>query len=106
MPLLFCISEEALIKWIDFGLATSCLTVHHRLPSNLIYADDILIVLEATRPIVRRIKKILVYYGEVSGQVSVLQNPDFFMGTKHPTVSRDMPGIARLLSRVLFHSLI
>lgn len=66
-PLLFYLDEEALIRWIDYEVGTSSLTTHRRLPSLLMYADDIFIILEATKENGRHIQDILVNYGSISG---------------------------------------
>lgn len=67
-PFFFCLAEEAFICWLDHYIHTGHLTTHHKLPRHLIYEDDILIFLEATRANGRCIKTLLDDYGLLSGQ--------------------------------------
>lgn len=67
-PLLFCLAEDALIRWIDYYIDIGRLSVHKKLPRHLIYADDVLIFLQATRANGRCIKSLLHDYGALSGQ--------------------------------------
>lgn len=68
-PLLFCITEEVLIRWLDYAIDSHCLTVHKKLPRYLLYADDIMIFLEATKSNGQNLKKLLEDYGSISGQI-------------------------------------
>lgn len=47
-PLLFCLAKEALARWIDFDIDANRVYVHVQFPRYLLYADDIIILLEAT----------------------------------------------------------
>lgn len=67
-PPLFCLAEEALIKWLDFAIDSRNITVHKKLPCHVIYADDIMIFLEASRSNGRHIKQLLKNYGNISSQ--------------------------------------
>lgn len=68
-PLLFCIAEEALVRWLDFLIDSGQISVHRKLPCHLFYADDIMFFMEATRNNARRIKSLLTDYGQLSGQL-------------------------------------
>lgn len=100
-PLLFCIAEEALIRWIEFSLETSHLTAHHRLPMQLLYADNILIVLEATRANARHIKWLLIDYGKVTSQIFSPSKSQIFYRTRLVIISRDTLETVHLLQLVL-----
>lgn len=60
--------EEVVIHWIDYSIDTGELTIHRKLPRHLLYADDVLIFLEATRSNGRGIKKLLEDYGNIFRQ--------------------------------------
>lgn len=66
-PLLLCLEEEALVRWIDHEVHNSQLTVHSCIPRYLFYADDILIFLEVTKNC-QHIQHLLKDYGDISGQ--------------------------------------
>lgn len=66
-PLIYCLAEEALIRLINYRVDTSILTTHMWLMNLLMYADDIFIVLEATKDNCRNIRDILVNYRNISG---------------------------------------
>lgn len=47
-PLLFCIAEEALARWIDYNISTRQLSVNRKFLRFLFYADDAMVFLQAT----------------------------------------------------------
>lgn len=86
-PLLFCLAEEAFIRWIDHYIDMGYLTTHRKLSRHLLYADDILIFLEATRANRRCIKSLLDGYGSLSGQMFSPPNSSIFYS---PTASHNL----------------
>lgn len=47
-PLLFCMAEEALARWIEHQISTNMLLVYAQLPNYLFYADDVIVFLDVT----------------------------------------------------------
>lgn len=66
-PLLFCLVEEAIARWIDHAISVNRFRVHDRLTRHLFYADDIIIFLKALSVNARNIHQILIDYGNLSG---------------------------------------
>lgn len=66
-PILFCLAEEAIVRWLDFYIDFGKITVHKKLPRHLLYADNIMIFLEATRNNAWYIKNLLDDYGKLFG---------------------------------------
>lgn len=79
-PLLFCLAEEALIRWLDYSTSASDITVHKKLPRHLFYVDDVMIFVEATRANGRNITRILGHYGNLSGQKFSAPKSSIFFG--------------------------
>ncbi|KAL8542630.1 hypothetical protein ACS0TY_003492 [Phlomoides rotata] len=71
-PLLFCLAEQALGRWIDWAVDYGHITQIPKAPRYLLYADDILIFAKATYSNIRQLHHILSSYGGLSGH---LYNP-------------------------------
>ncbi|XP_057779551.1 uncharacterized protein LOC130998134 [Salvia miltiorrhiza] len=84
-PILFGIAEDVLSH-----LFLSCVTSRHitsmdfsrkaSFPTHLFYADDILIFCKASMKNARKIKKILDFYGDISGQICNPTKSHVFFG--------------------------
>ncbi|XP_057779536.1 uncharacterized protein LOC130998119 [Salvia miltiorrhiza] len=99
-PILFGIAEDVLSH-----LFLNCVRSQHLVPmdfsrgsvfpTHLFYADDILIFCKATRKNARKIKEILDFYGELSGQLCNSAKSHVFFGSGVSTsiksgVTRDL----------------
>lgn len=73
-PLLFSIGEDILARMINYQggirrVARAEAKLGVLVPSNLLYADDIIIFCKATRDNVLLLRDIFAQYGEASGQI-------------------------------------
>lgn len=66
-PLLFCITEDALARWLDFEVHAGWISVNRRLPRMLLYADELIIFMIATKRNINRLHGMLVNYGDIFG---------------------------------------
>ncbi|KAL8555579.1 hypothetical protein ACS0TY_003398 [Phlomoides rotata] len=84
-PLLFCLAEEALGRWIDWEVASGRITQIKRSPCYLLYADDILIFAKATVGNIQRLQSVLHSYGGLSGQIYNPAKSKVYFGSIVPT---------------------
>lgn len=80
--LLFCVAEDALARWMDFAVVSGNIDVNPRLPSYLLYADDIIFFMKATQKNIRNFHRILEQYGQLAGQVYNPPKSRAFYGSK------------------------
>lgn len=89
-PLLFSIGEEVLARMIDYNdgfrkIMKAEAKMGVLVPTNLLYADDILIFCKATRDNVLLLRDIFRQYGEASGQIINLEKSQIFYGQQLTT---------------------
>ncbi|XP_057791222.1 uncharacterized protein LOC131008356 [Salvia miltiorrhiza] len=93
-PILFGIAEDVLSH-----LFLNCVASRHiipmdfsrgaRFPSHLLYADDILIFCKASMRNARKIKEILDFYGDISGQICNPAKSHVFFGSGVSSVMKN-----------------
>lgn len=84
-PLLFCLAEEALIRWLDYLINIGEITVHRKLPHHLFYADNVIIFIEATHSNGRNMTKLLENYGNLLGQKFNTSKSSVFFSPSAPS---------------------
>ncbi|XP_057808675.1 uncharacterized protein LOC131023144 [Salvia miltiorrhiza] len=92
-PILFGIAEDVLSclfqNCVSSGhLAPMMMTKLQPFPTHLFYADDILIFCKASIQNAITIKRILGYYGDISGQICSVEKSFIYFGDKVPTQLR------------------
>ncbi|KAL8502776.1 hypothetical protein ACS0TY_021767 [Phlomoides rotata] len=80
-PLMFCIIEKALGRWIDWEISLDRLPQISRVPMYLLYADDILVFAKASTANIHHLHSILSSYGELSGQLYNPSKSKVYFGT-------------------------
>ncbi|KAK6158949.1 hypothetical protein DH2020_006263 [Rehmannia glutinosa] len=86
-PLLFCIAEEVLGRFITSAMDQSRLSAFTAprsiiFPASILYADDIVIMCGASSSNARALLQILTHYADISGQVFSPQKSKAYFGAQ------------------------
>lgn len=101
-PLLFCLAEEALIRWIDFSIESSHFTIHRRLPMGyyfMLMTSSLLSRLLGLTGITFTSSWLIMVVS--LARFSVPRNLGSFTVIKSPLVLRGMFGTTLLLQLIL-----
>lgn len=85
-PLLFCLAEEILSRGISKLVESGQLQLmtgprDFRMPSHVLYADDIMVVCRASKNILSNLLNLFKAYEQASGPVISKDKSKFFLGS-------------------------
>lgn len=92
-PLLFCLAEEVLSRYISHAAETGDLIPiragrQTRVPTHLLYADDILLFCQASSRNCQSLSRIFEHYASISGQCVNYTKSKIFFGSQVPQALR------------------